>query len=112
MQAFVVLVTDFANVHEVYGPFASRTSAVRWADENLEDVYRVFPMASRSATAASLFRTSGTRSQIGSASPVQFATAAADTNRTVLVRRSSAAGLFGRAMSFRRTAGPRASAPS
>jgi hypothetical protein len=41
---WVVLVTDFVTAQLVYGPFLSRESATRWADEHLRDVYRVFEM--------------------------------------------------------------------
>lgn len=39
---FVVLVTDFVSVQEVYGPFDSQEAAHEWAEINVDDVYRVF----------------------------------------------------------------------
>ncbi len=38
---FVVLVTDFASLNQIFGPFATREEARRWAETNVRDIYRV-----------------------------------------------------------------------
>jgi hypothetical protein len=42
--AYVVLVTDFVNIHTAYGPFDSAQEAHNWAFQHLPEVYRVFPL--------------------------------------------------------------------
>ena len=46
---FIILVTDFANVQEAFGPFETREAAHRWADSHLRKgdvtpIYRVVPL--------------------------------------------------------------------
>lgn len=41
---FVVLITDFANVNEIVGPFDTKPEAYRWAETNVKDVYRIIEL--------------------------------------------------------------------
>jgi len=46
---FIVLVTDFVNVHAAFGPFETREAARVWAESRLREdnvipIYRVVPL--------------------------------------------------------------------
>lgn len=48
-MSYVVLVTDFANVHTVYGPFDTEEAGHTWVEHSLRQehavpIYRVFEM--------------------------------------------------------------------